>query len=1359
MIGAFYIEPDDKELFMGVDFGAPTIVKPNVLVLMDSSGSMNTAIFYPQYGLDGIANTPDDGFNPATNYTGYVDSAPTSIGQTNWYARWVINENGTLNARQKSQSQLQYWDGKHFWTGCYAGDGTPNNFQSGSYGWSYFRTGDKVLFRDTVSPYNHAVATLKSKYLKDGNPWFELEDIVGGPITPNGGYFQQSPDNQNWIPVIVKLYGVVDNGNYVRYDNDYLQWLFIHATDAHREAVSHFSTYGTFDVNVTPPPEEPNQYGNADWEEWWVSDCVTPGHNRIKYRFTRIQVAREVICRVATMSNAIVNLGLFKFDNDDGGYKLDDVTPSNDLASDLVAYKNMVADIEAEDWTPLAEALADVWKYYKPGPSGSKDYWPVDSYSSVHDIEHWCQNNYVIIMTDGESTMDRFSGDGRFSGSMFTTKPVKRTEDYTTFAEWEPEDGWGDFDNNEGTSGVPNPYDPSGSYCPNYTCWYYDSGSDYLDDVAYFIRHQDLFPDIYFGTDEVDGWPGEQNIYTYTIGFTIDNDLLKETARNGDGAYYTANSYDELVDAFQSVITGILLRNFAFSAITAPKKTATTANDDLTISYVGYFMPSQGDSIWDGHLLAFELIDLWGYDADGSASVTIDEFVYDTELECMKASLGVPCERLLELAAAHNWDAAEKLPETRNLYTHAPGTTTNIAFTDANKATLKLLLFENKWGFDADGLNGVTADEYAYDTEADCQASSGGLPCLNWIEDECADCDSETDEIITKLNGQDFSDVFHSDVGFVGAPPLGKKYIKNIDPLDLDEETETYVEFYEAHKDRRRILIVGTNDGILHLINADDKEHEDQREAGQEVWGFIPDEVLLSLRNIVVEDEHTYTVDGRLTAEDIYYNKGTDEHPSWSTILVFGLRRGGNAFYALDITEYPQTSPPEPTLLWKFKDDTYSGQSWGKPAIGRILIKDPDNITEIIEKWVAVLPGGFAFNEENPNDLRGKAVFVVDAENGDLIWMIGFDPNGDDIDTDNIILTDSELFNFPIPSALTLTDNDNNGYVDTIYFGNLGGHFFKTDISNLDVTQWTTTNLYQTQITTTAESTIQSLSGNTITVRDKDFTVGSRIRGLTSNAQGYITEIDNFVLTVSVDAGTFQDEETIVTRSYDPIYLAPAIYYNNCYQRWISFGTGDRDRPRTDIEKGRFISLKDNDTTENLLANLDDLNFWDGDILDIPADEGLTGTSNGWYFDFPDDSEKLFDPAPLVLPDENFVPHIFFNSYQPPEVVSNPNQIDNPCTVPREGIMMFYDIPISGCTLVGSGGGSDVDQIEQVGGTKGLGRIAGGGIYQGKEYILYTSDTGDVADVPGSEDEGGFKTTSISFKHPGKIVYWKTKKR
>lgn len=1320
MVSGFHMEmrPDDKELFMGINI-SENIVRPNVVILMDSSGSMNTIIFYPKKGVDGLDGTDDDGYDPNISYSGYVEgfsSDTTSLSQTGWYARWIV---GT-SALEFSTSELENYngDGKNFWTGCYAGDGSPNNFQVGSNGTSWFFAGDTVLFRDTSSPYYSAVATVSSKYTDaSGNTWFELSNIVGGPITVNGGHFQKAPDGRDWKPVVVQLYGTLDHSQYVRYPRDYMDWLFIHATDEHRAAVSHFSTWGTFDVTSEPEPV--------------LSNCATPGNDdllgtnpRVLQVFTRIQVAREVVCKVATESNQIVKLGLFQFTYDNGSTLEEGLTDMSDEASLLVAYKNNVWDIYASTWTPLAEALADVWYYYKPGPA-SKTYWPVD-YEIEHNtvnhsisnpvtpMDYWCQNNYVVLMTDGESTQDRFDSYTKYGNSIFKQEPVKRSEPWESW-----EDGWGDTDNNEGTSGVPSPYDPSGTYCPNYTCWYTDNGSDYLDDVAYFMANQDMFPDEHFGTDQVDGWPSDQNIYTYTIGFAADNHMLLQTAINGEGAYYTANNYEELVEAFQLVITSIELRNYAFSSITAPKKTTTATDDELTVSYVGYFMPSQAASIWEGHLLAFKLEDLWGFDVDGSDTVTSEEFVYQDEEQCVIANNGEPCERWVYLDIGHQWDASQKIPIDRNLYANNPDPdhiTELVPFTTTNRPTLQ------PW-FGA----GTT--------------------------------DLEAEQIITKITYPQLGDIFHSDVGFVAPPAEGKKLLPNINPPG--ENDETFEEFFNDHKDRQRVIYVGTNDGIMHMVYADGTN------GGEEAWGFIPDEVLPTLKTIVIDGEHNYTVDGRLTAEDIYFKKDGSNN-SWSTILCFGLRRGGNAYYALDITEVSS----QPQVLWKFEDDTWSGQSWGNPALGRVLINDPDDPDNVIQKWVAFLTGGFAFNSENPNDRQGKALFMVDATNGELLWMLGYDqsvsytgavpPAGElrtkPSDDELRLLTKEEEFNFCIPSALTAVDKDNNGYVDTLYFGNVAGHLFKTDISSSDPLSWKTYILFKTVVADEAATTITEINDTVLTLEDKaetaGFAAGDSVMGKTSYATGYIQEIYLKTMTVVMTSGTFQVDEQIAARTYDPIYLAPTLTYDRCFKLWLMLGTGDRDRPRTNKTNGHFVLFKDNGTylhqvDNEVTADDDSQNLQD--LSDYWVDDTLTYTSlvdvNGWYFKFPDDGEKLFDPEPVVIPDKDFNPRLIFNSYQPPP--ESVKSLDNPCASPDEGTMTLYEL-LLGCGL-----------NDTIGGDTQQGRIAGGGIYGGKEYILYEGTDGNVASAPGSDDQGksNIGTSWSNLGYHGGIVFWKEKKR
>jgi hypothetical protein len=223
-----------------------------------------------------------------------------------------------------------------------------------------------------------------------------------------------------------------------------------------------------------------------------------------------------------------------------------------------------------------------------------------------------------------------------------------------------------------------------------------------------------------------------------------------------------------------------------------------------------------------------------------------------------------------------------------------------------------------------------------------------------------------------------------------------------------------------------------------------------------------------------------------------------------------------------------------------------------------------------------------------------------------------------------------------------------------------------------------------------------------------------------------------------------------VVCTYDPVYNAPVLIFDTCRQLWVTFGTGDRDRPRTNPTGGRFVGFKsrgDNaihhingGTGDNDATTLQQLN---SQLWGVTNTETINNPS-GWYFDYPDTAEKMFDPTPIVLPDENLVPHILFNTYQPP--ATSIAKGESKCDAPQEGIMTVYDIALYNC--------GTLDDIQ---GTRQTGRLAGGGGYQG-EIVTYTSETGKVADVPG-EEGGQFKTKVTSIDAIGGIIFWVEKKR
>jgi len=104
-------------------------------------------------------------------------------------------------------------------------------------------------------------------------------------------------------------------------------------------------------------------------------------------------------------------------------------------------------------------------------------------------------------------------------------------------------------------------------------------------------------------------------------------------------------------------------------------------------------------------------------------------------------------------------------------------------------------------------------------------------------------------------------------------------------------------------------LFVGSNGGMLHCI--DDIY-------GNEKWAFIPKEQFKRLHKVYASDDHYHFMDGSPTVADII-----PDADNYSDIVICGERRGGNHYYAIDIS-----GPLNPKYKYTY---TVSGQSWKQP--------------------------------------------------------------------------------------------------------------------------------------------------------------------------------------------------------------------------------------------------------------------------------------------------------------------------------------------------------------------------------------------------------------------------------------------
>jgi hypothetical protein len=258
-----------------------------------------------------------------------------------------------------------------------------------------------------------------------------------------------------------------------------------------------------------------------------------------------------------------------------------------------------------------------------------------------------------------------------------------------------------------------------------------------------------------------------------------------------------------------------------------------------------------------------------------------------------------------------------------------------------------------------------------------------------------------------------------------------------------------YQKFKDDWKDRAKVLYIGANDGMLHCFDV---------VTGEELWGFIPYNLLPKLRNMcdINPDtgQRTYTrdtyVDGSPTTADVYIDANGDGAKEWITILICGQAQGKgsalggglNYYFALDVTD-----PNTPKPLWEFSDSGM-GETWSVPEVGQAL--KGGNIT-----WVAFVGSGY---DNDPNNVVGNKFYAVDLETGTSFWS--FTDSGVDTRTKYGFTWDIQNAFVSSPSTM---DVDQNGRVDRVYFTDLDGRVWRANVSAnfQDASSWPVTKIYE----------------------------------------------------------------------------------------------------------------------------------------------------------------------------------------------------------------------------------------------------------------------------------------------------------
>jgi hypothetical protein len=240
-----------------------------------------------------------------------------------------------------------------------------------------------------------------------------------------------------------------------------------------------------------------------------------------------------------------------------------------------------------------------------------------------------------------------------------------------------------------------------------------------------------------------------------------------------------------------------------------------------------------------------------------------------------------------------------------------------------------------------------------------------------------------------------------------------------------------YQQFMTDWADRKKVLYIGSNDGMLHCIDV---------LTGTELWGFIPYNQLPRLRDMWEVFpatgqryyEHHIYLDGSPAVADVFIDADGDSNEEWRTVLICGqgpgngsaLAGGLNYYFALDIT-----NPEDPQPLWEFTH-AQMGETWSVPAIGRVKVKNADT-------WVAFMGSGY---DNNAAEIVGNRFYVVNVETGEEEW--GFDVP--EVDT-----THTLHWNIPntLPASPATVDMDQDGFTDRVYIADLDGRIWKVDVT------------------------------------------------------------------------------------------------------------------------------------------------------------------------------------------------------------------------------------------------------------------------------------------------------------------------
>jgi type IV pilus assembly protein PilY1 len=577
----------------------------------------------------------------------------------------------------------------------------------------------------------------------------------------------------------------------------------------------------------------------------------------------------------------------------------------------------------------------------------------------------------------------------------------------------------------------------------------------------------------------------------YTIGFSLANiqdgqDYLRRVATAGGGRFFDVENKNQLIDVLNQILAGALKgtsTGFATPRFSTQAFNRLYSGDEV---YVSLFKPNQKVR-WIGNVKKYRActdLHLNWSPTTKTCNIGANQFAFGTILDKNDNALVVNGD--INPSASDLWSNTSN--DGANVRTGGAGANLLDRVTPPNTGTDRQLYtytgtYATNGRQPGTGATVTAGGAPIIDplNKLDCVTNSASLTNANvptglctatgapplsvvdWIRDHGPDVDDEDNDSTTKETWQ-FEDPMHA-----SAVPIQFGF--------SDNTTFTKV-FVPTNGGSLRML----NGGGVCTFDAQGRKTNPLAPAcngdGKEEWMFIPQE-LLSLQQVLKTNPkftvpsntvppalRSYGLDGSpiVWTRDVNGNGITNETGDFVR-LIFGQRDGGRRYYAVDITatgSSASTATVAPKLLWKIDPATDSNftdlaSTWSRPAFGKLRLGDTDASGNPVLTDVLIFGGG---NDTTLNDkfgpvtspnIKGNAVFIVRADTGERVANVGL-IGGNTIDATgtqqpNINTTNSNAtMNYPVVSNIVAFDSNGDGTTDRLYYGDLGGNLWRTDL-------------------------------------------------------------------------------------------------------------------------------------------------------------------------------------------------------------------------------------------------------------------------------------------------------------------------